>query len=55
MFSLSKLVRLVFVGACIIYFIHLHHVTDVSHTTWTTAGRDPTVAFWGTVLFYAFA
>ena len=46
MFSLSKLVRLVFfVGACTIYFIHLHHVTDVSHSTWTTAGRDPTVVF----------
>ena len=26
-----------------------------SHTSGTTAGRGPTVAFWGTVLFYAFA
>ena len=26
-----------------------------SHTTGTTAQRDPTVAFWGTVLFDVFA
>ena len=26
LFSVSKLVRLVLIGACMIYFIHLHHV-----------------------------
>ena len=38
-----------------IYFIHLHYVCLKSHTTETTAGQDPTAAFLGTVLFYAFA
>ena len=27
LFSVSKLVRLVLIGACMIYFIHLHHAT----------------------------
>ena len=27
-FSVSKLVRLVLIGACMIYFLHLHHVTS---------------------------
>ena len=52
-FSMSKLVRLVLIGAYMIYFIHLHHVTSrlfkESHY-WDNGWARPY-----TVLYYAFA
>ena len=56
-FSVSKLVRLVLIGACTIYFIHLHHVTSrlfkESHY-WDNGWVRPYCGVFGTVLFYAF-
>ena len=57
-FSVSKLVRLVLIGAYMIYFIHLHHVTSrlfkESHYLENDLAR-PYYGVFGTVLFYAFA
>ena len=52
-FSVLKLVKLVLLGAHMIYFIHLHHVT--SRIAVFGQRLDMTLLFWGTVLFYAFA